>query len=101
MTDFDKDCDATLEAAGKTIAEGERLAGQCEAARRAREEWEQANGVDQETRQRFFASLSPEDRKKAEEENERFELELARDLEQAVPAPVAKKAGGGRRRSYA
>lgn len=100
MTDFEKDCDATLETARKLLGESERLSGECEAAFRAKREWEQASGIDAEKRQRFFAALTPEDRKKVEDENQRFALEVAHDLERAVAAAAPKKGGGGKRRKY-
>lgn len=100
MNDFDHECDATRDAALRNIAESNRLAEAWSAAVRAKTEWEADLGLTREKRQRFFAALSPEDRKKVDEENERFQRDMTQDLEQATGGAAAVKPGGGHRRHY-
>ena len=100
MPDSETDLDASVAAARKTVERTEKLAAAAIAARREREEWEAANGVTPEVRAKFFASLPETEKVKAEEERERFEAELRRDLDELESATGRKGAApaAGRKR---
>ncbi|MDR3077319.1 MAG: hypothetical protein LBV15_00970 [Planctomycetota bacterium] len=90
MPDSETVLDQTAAAALNTVAQTEKLAEAAVAVRREREEWETANGVADDVSNRFFASLSETDKRKAEEERERFEAELKRDLDELEHAASRK-----------
>ncbi|MDR2392449.1 MAG: hypothetical protein LBE84_12340 [Planctomycetota bacterium] len=105
MGDFEKELDASAEAARKILAESEALLETAEKERQAYREWQGANQIDESKLNRFFASLPPEERKRVEQERAAFERELAEDLEKAGAPPPAQKDGvpakKGRMRRYA
>ena len=100
MPDFEKELEATQEAAAATVRESERLADEASKSQKAVEEWKKANGIDAALEAKFFATLSPEELKKAAEEEETFNRELAHDLAAAVQRafPTQKLAGTGKKR---
>jgi hypothetical protein len=106
MDALDAELDESAEAARKTLAESEALLETAEKGRKAYKEWRSANRIDESLLARFFASLSPGDRERVEQEQAAFERELAEDLEAAMRkgAPPARKTGApakkGKRRDY-
>ena len=101
MAATEKELDATAAAAGAALREAERLAGQAEQGQREAADWRKANEIDGALEERFYAALSPEDRKKAEDEQEAFNRELAHDLDAAIQraglAAGGHPAGGGKK----
>ena len=75
MGDFNKELDASAEAARKVLAESEALLETAEKERQAYREWQDANRIDQALLDRFFASLPPEERKRVEQEQEALKLQ--------------------------
>ena len=100
MPDQENELDATLQTAATTLKESNRLSGEAERGRLAMEEWVKAHEIDQALREKFFNALSPEDRKKARDEQEAFEREMAHDLDAAIQRafPSSAKKGGGAKR---
>ena len=76
MSDTERELDAALATAEAATRTSKRLAGEAEQAARATAEWKKNHGIDEALQTRFFNALSPEDRKKADDEQEAFAREL-------------------------
>jgi hypothetical protein len=96
--DLDKELDATAEEARNILAATERFRDEANRMSQVLKQWKIDNGLDDTVAERFFNSLSPEDKKKAREEQEAFERQTSLDIEEALqmaklkaPAGSAKK----------
>ncbi len=94
MDDFEEELDKTIAAANKNVRNAEQLIAQAGDAMAARKEWEKANGVPENAPERLMEKLTPEERKKAETEQEQFFLEVKHDVDAAVErARLAQNSG--------
>ncbi|MCL2000310.1 MAG: hypothetical protein FWG74_02645 [Planctomycetes bacterium] len=103
MLDKEKEFDATLETAAATLRETARLKSEAERGARETAEWKKEHGIDAALEAKFFNAISPEDKKKVEEERETFKREVAQDIEAAIQRafPAKKTAGAKRSRNMA
>jgi hypothetical protein len=82
--DLDKELDATAEEARNILAATERFREDADRMSQILKQWKSDNGLDDTVAERFFNSLSPEDKKKVREEQEAFERQTALDIEEAL-----------------
>ena len=105
MDDFDAELDKTVAAAQSNVKLAKELAASAGAAIEAKKVWLEKNSVPDDATERFLAKLAPEERDKAEAEQEQFFRELRHDLDAAVDrvksASQPKKQGGKKMRSMA
>jgi hypothetical protein len=94
VDDLDKGFDATIETARQVLADTERLRDEAGKASQALKEWRSEKALDETITERFLKSLSPEDRKKAQEEQDAFERQTALEIEEALQKAKAEATPG-------